>query len=159
MRRLRFAFATSCLCSVVLLHPLLAYEERGEAGAPDPGVVDESAIPPAIQVHNDNGIAYVTGGIGDEEQQALSTLAPKFNLKLIFARRDLAYHADTILRISDQNGKEVLAAEDVGPYFLAKLPPGKYRITAENAGENAGKTQVQTASVSPGKQTSLSFYW
>jgi hypothetical protein len=159
MKRLRFALATSCLCSVALLQPLLAFEERGEATAPDPGVVDESAIPPVIQVHNDKGIPYITGGIGDEEQQALSTMAPKFNLKLTFARRDLAFHADTILRISDQNGKEVLAAEDVGPFFLAKLPPGKYRITAENAGENAGKAQVQTASVARGRQTSLSFYW
>lgn len=159
MKSLRFTFVTSCLFSVALVHPLLAFEERGEATAPDPGVVDESAIPPVIQIHNDNGIAYVTGGIGDEEQQALSTMAPKFNLKLLFARRDLAYHADTILRISDQNGKEVLAAQNVGPYFLAKLPPGKYRVAAENAGENAGKTLVQSASVSRGKQTSLSFYW
>jgi hypothetical protein len=44
------------------------------------------------------------------------------------------YLADIKVEIKDKNGKLVLDAVVQGPFLLAKMPPGRYSVSADNDG-------------------------
>lgn len=98
------------------------------------------------------GIPYVSGGIGTDERSALEALAGEYNLKIEFAATQGNYLGD--IRVS-LRGPVSLDAVSEGPWFLAKVPPGTYTVTAVS--EGASKTM--TVPVSPGGQKTLVFRW
>jgi hypothetical protein len=121
-----------------------------------PCLADESSEAPAISVHRDGGAAYVTGGIGSDERDALLAAGQSYALKLTFAGGgDGAYVAEVDVKILDGKGQPVLAASDTGPYLFVDLPPGTYRVTATLHGRALEKTVAVTA----GRQASAGFYW
>lgn len=75
-------------------------------------------------------VTFVSGGIGDEEQREIRARERDFNLKLVFAGRDGSYFGDVDVAVVNQKGDTVLEAYAVGPFLLAQLPKGKYRIKA-----------------------------
>jgi len=79
-----------------------------------------------------NGISYVNGGVGQEEQSAMRAQRADYNLLLTFATRQSgAYRSD----IMDAKGTTLLSAANTGPMFYAKLPAGTYRISAAAEGK------------------------
>ena len=100
-----------------------------------------------------NGIQFLSGGIGVEERDAMRAEGKDYNLKLSFSLKDGAYLADVKVAI-DSGKKPLVRADSDGPLFYAELPPGKYRITVSYQ----GKTQTRTVSI--GKNaTSVFFHW
>jgi len=111
---------------------------------------------PVSQPVTENGITYVSGGNGLEERQALNEVSGDYNLKLVFAEKQSgSYLADVNLSIMDMKGQKVLEAVSDGPWFFAKLVPGRYRITAEIAGQ----TQVRQVRLGSGRLSQVYFYW
>jgi hypothetical protein len=55
----------------------------------------------------------------------------------------------------NMKGQKVLEAVSDGPWFFVKLAPGRYRITAESAGQ----TQARQVKVGGGRLAPLYFYW
>lgn len=103
-----------------------------------------------------NGIHYMSGGIGDEEEAALRAASGRFNLRLLFATKGSGeYLADVKVQVQDAKGSTVLAAVSDGPCFLAALPAGRYRVTATTLGIG----QSKSAAVRAGRATELYFYW
>lgn len=99
------------------------------------------------QKQSDSGIPYVSGGIGEDERAALNAAAATYNLKLIFTDKGGGHYlSDINVSIKGAKGADVLEAVSDGPWFLAKLPPGTYRVSAGIA------DQRQTRSVTVGKQ-------
>ena len=76
-----------------------------------------------------NDIPYLSGGVGWEERVTISRMAKGYNLKLTFATSAGAYLSNLMVGIRDRRGKLLLEMESNGPWFLAKLPKGRYRIT------------------------------
>ncbi len=104
----------------------------------------------------EGGIPHVSGGFGLEERQALSDVSGDYNLKLVFAAKGSgAYIADVKLSIADMKGQKILETISNGPWFFAKLAPGRYKTTAEAAGQS----QVQQVTVGSGRLAQLHFYW
>lgn len=105
-------------------------------------------VPAGIQPkQSDSGIAYVSGGIGQDEREALTAQAAGYNLKLVFADKSGGHYlSDIKVSIKGAKGADVLEAVADGPWFFAKLPPGSYRVSAA-VGE-----QRQTRAVTVGKQ-------
>jgi hypothetical protein len=101
------------------------------------------------------GIAYMSGGIGEEEQETLNELGQTYDLKLIFADTTGHYLSDVVVEITDERGHQVLAAVSRGPWFFANLPAGRYRVRATNL----GSTREQVIQVSPRHQARLAFSW
>ena len=100
-----------------------------------------------------NGIRFLSGGIGMEERNAMRLEEKQYNLKLIFSLKGGAYLADVKVAI-DSGKKPLVEADSDGPLFYAKLAPGKYRITASYQGK------TQTRAVTIGKHaTNLYFRW
>lgn len=105
--------------------------------------------------HDANGIPYVSGGVGDGERQQIEAMSKDYNLKLILAERSGSYIAQVDVSIMDAKGNTVLEAQSVGPFFLAKLTPGNYRVAATYG----GKVLRQRIAVPSRGQQTREFYW
>lgn len=108
-----------------------------------------------LQVQEQQGVRYVSGGIGLDEREALRSLERNFNLKLTFAMDTGSYLAGIEVRIADGDGNPVLTAISDGPIFLADLPAGRYTVavTAED------ETQASSVQLDTGGQHELIFRW
>lgn len=102
-----------------------------------------------------NGISYLSGGVGSDQQDAMAGLAQQgYNLKLVFAEQGTgAYLADVRVTVADARGRPLLDAVADGPAFFAKLPQGQYTITADYRGAR------QTRTVHVGRNAAVALYW
>jgi len=102
-----------------------------------------------------NGIPYVSGGVGEDEEEAIRAVGKQYNLKLSFAVKSGEYLADVKVKVQDKAGKVMLDTVSEGPCFFAKVPKGTYRVTAESAGQPIAKT----ATVGATGSANLNLYW
>lgn len=105
-----------------------------------------------------NQIEYVSGGIGIDESTAFKQAMPQYPLALTFASSIAepgAYVADVQVVIRNEKGDTVLQAQSNGPYFLARLPAGEYKIAATYK----GKTITHSAKVDAKGSTRAMFEW
>ena len=108
------------------------------------GICSPFLVVAALQVQDYQGVAYVTGGIGIEEREALKAIEGEFNLKLRFATKTGSYVGAIQVLIQDEQGNTVLEAVSDGPWFYADLKPGGYIVMASDANRNLQqKVQVQ----------------
>lgn len=103
-------------------------------------------LAPGLGVREEGGIAYISGGIGDEQQNALARISDQFNLKLTLAMSDGKYMGGGDVRIDNQNGITVLETHSNGPLFFAKLPPGAYKVHVSARDKSFSRDVTITAS-------------
>jgi hypothetical protein len=114
-----------------------------------------SALPPE---QTKGGVTYVSGGIGQEESQAFEAAVAQYPLALEFAikhtpRRE--YTANVHVVVTDTQGVPVLDTYSDGPFLLAKLPEGRYTVSAERHQQ----TLTRTVHVANHKPTHVMFLW
>lgn len=107
-----------------------------------------------VQPYQAGNITYVTGGIGDEEREAIQAVKKDYNLSVISAAKSGAYTGDTQVVIRDHSGQELLNTQ-AGPLFYAQLPPGAYTVQAQSE----GKTREQHITVAQNKPAHIQFSW
>lgn len=88
-----------------------------------------------FEIRDYQGVPYVSGGVGQDQQQALQALERRFNLKLVFATQGGAYLSEVGVVIRNQRNDIVLQVESQGPWLYLKLPPGGYRAQAISGGK------------------------
>lgn len=92
-----------------------------------------------------DGRAYLTGGIGLDEREALAAARKDHSLQVITAARGSgAFLSNVALRITDGKGQIVLERPLAGPQLLVDLAPGRYTIEADLHGQ-VRRTQTQIA--------------
>jgi hypothetical protein len=106
-------------------------------------------------VHNSGNVSYVSGGVGTASTDRLSSLAKDFNLKLVFALKSGDYVSGVDVTIADAAGKTVVNTKAEGPWFLARLPAGSFKIAATFD----GKTESRTIAVGAEKMKTVDFRW
>lgn len=106
-------------------------------------------------VQTAGGVAYVSGGVGKDSIDRLNSLARDFNLKLVFALKSGDYVSNVKVTIADAAGKALLDTTSEGPWFLTKLPVGKYQVVATFA----GKAEKRTIAVGAEKLKTIDFRW
>ncbi len=106
-------------------------------------------------VQTAGGVSYVSGGVGTESIERLSSLAGDFNLKLVFALKAGDYLSGVKVAIANAAGKTLLDTTSEGPWFLTKLPVGNYQIVATFA----GKAEKRTIAVGAEKLKTIDFRW
>ena len=90
-----------------------------------------------VEVKQQNGVSYVTGGIGDAGQARTKMLGKDMSLALVFAKaKGGNYVADIDVQVTDKSGKKVLAVKSSDPMLYVQLPPGSYKVTASAAGKS-----------------------
>jgi hypothetical protein len=97
---------------------------------------DLSALPPA---QTQNGITYITGGVGKPESTAMKAEGGRHDLMLIFANRRSEFLANVKVSIADRNHETVLDIVS-GPILLVDLPAGRYTVRADVDGTLLTKT-------------------
>lgn len=100
-------------------------------------------------------VAYASGGVGDDSLEHMQAIRKDFNLKLLFALKVGSYISDVAVTVTDERGNKVLEAVSEGPWFLAKLAPGRYQVTAAYDGESFKRTTTISAT----GQRELVFRW
>jgi hypothetical protein len=107
-------------------------------------------------VHTAGAVTYVSGGVDDASLDALKANVQKYDLKLVFALKSGAFMSGVKVAISDAKGNPVLDATSDGPWFLAKLPAGSYRVVATSS---SGMAITQQAAVAATGLKTLDFRW
>jgi hypothetical protein len=108
-----------------------------------------------VQQQQQNGINYLSGGIGEDESKAIQQ-TPGYNLHMTFAIGvDNKYIPDVDVVISKAPGQTVLNLNQAGPLVYVQLPPGKYTVTATRD----GVTRHDTADIGNGAARNLVFHW
>lgn len=102
-----------------------------------------------------NGVPYLSGGVGDDSVERIQARAKDFNLKLLFTFVEGNYLADVGVTIRDSGGKTLVDQVSDGPFFLAKLPAGSYTVAVTNN----GKTQTRKVHVGAKGLHSEQFRW
>ena len=102
-------------------------------------------------------VSFVSGGVGDEDAQRIKQLRSEYSLELLFVTRGNPnqYLSDVKVQIAGGGGKVVLDTVSNGPFLLAKVPPGRYSISADNE----GSVKRQTVQVTGGKTQRVMFVW
>jgi len=82
-------------------------------------------------------IRYTSGGVGISQSRAFEKAAAGYPLELEFVRtakpRD-EFTAGVSVSILNNQGKTLLSTTSDGPFLLARLPPGEYRVRATDHG-------------------------
>jgi hypothetical protein len=102
---------------------------------------------PQQKIQND--VAFLCGGVGEDEAGYMKQQARNYDLALTFATRTGDYLADVDVNIKNAKGDDVLQTKCDGPMLLVNLPnSGTYRIRAETSGYSLNRTAKVTASKS-----------
>lgn len=125
------------------INPLIALSEDFEA---------------ALKPEMVGDITYISGGIGESEAEMMRDLAKDYPLEMVFVQK-LKQHeeflANVIVKIQDTRKSVLLDVVTEGPYLFAKLPSGKYLVTAELNGD----VKRQWVRVGGKKHQKIVFWW
>ncbi|MYN20651.1 carboxypeptidase regulatory-like domain-containing protein [Rugamonas sp. FT107W] len=117
-----------------------------------PGGAMAAELAPRTQ----NGIVYLSGGVGEDEQQAMQAARADYPVRLTFSTKGSGeYRADVALTILDRSGAVLATLVSPGPLCYLKLAPGSYRIVASVHGKELSQALV----VQPLSARELYFYW
>lgn len=107
-----------------------------------------------LEVHQQGDIFYVSGGIGQDETDALRAIKETYSLRILNADKTGHFAGDTRIIISDLQ-HNVLLDDTSGPLFYANLPKGKY-IVEGFMGEESKK---QIVTITGKKPVRVRFMW
>lgn len=141
MKTLTKAILTSIVVSTLMVGTSLA---------------NAASLLPSVQHSGAN--TFVTGGIGLDESMAFKSAMKDWPLSLQFAERDgqrAHYVADVQVVITDARGQVVILAKSEGPFILAKIPVGAYKIDATLA----GRVLHQKVEIKGGQPAKITFLW
>ncbi|MET0777059.1 MAG: carboxypeptidase regulatory-like domain-containing protein [Pseudomonas mandelii] len=116
------------------------------SGAASLEPIDSTGV--QIQRQEQNGITYLSGGIGEDEAKAIQQ-ATGYNLHMTFSiGPEGKYVPDVELVIQSAQGQSVLTLSQAGPLVYVQLPAGKYTVVAtRNGEEKRDTTDVDSAGV------------
>ncbi|ALX34803.1 hypothetical protein PATSB16_30490 [Pandoraea thiooxydans] len=111
----------------------------------------QAPLPGELSPQRAGSVAYLSGGVGEDEVQAMRAAAPQYSLRMTFAQAGGAYLADVHVRIERADGAVVLSTITTGPFLYVELPPGTYRVRAryEGAAQERNVTIARQGSASP----------
>jgi hypothetical protein len=117
--------------------------------------ISAGALGIAVALHASAAVAYISGGSGNAETQALKREGRSFPLDLVFTEGTRsAYLQHVEVTIRDSAGT-VLVQTVSGPIMLVRLPSGVYRVSAAS---KAG-TMDRTVRVDANGFRRVDFHW
>ena len=111
---------------------------------------------PAAQTQGE--VSYITGGVGKAEADAMKHVARYYPLALEFvlkAKPQDEYLSKVKVRIKDAHDRMVLDVTSDGPFLLAKMPAGKYTVSAERN----GKVEHRQVEIAANEHRRIVFEW
>jgi hypothetical protein len=94
-------------------------------------MAEELKLKPQTQ----GNIQFISGGIGEHEQQAIRAMQGDYNLHLLFSVKSTGeYVSGAKVKILSHDGKTLLDTVSAGPNLLVKMEPGHYTLIADRDG-------------------------
>jgi len=113
-------------------------------------------LPPA---QHSGQVEYVSGGIGQDESSAFRQARGNYPLALTFAVEggggSSPYASGVDVVVENRQGQRLLNVTSDGPYLLARLAPGTYKV---NAAYN-GQLQTREVTVPQSGTADVKFAW
>ena len=78
---------------------------------------------------------YLSGGVTQDEAQAMRAVASQYNLRVAFIAHTGQYLADVPVSIRNERGNVVFDGVSDGPMLWIGVPPGRYVVTARYSGQ------------------------
>ncbi len=110
------------------------------------------------EIQSRSNLSCMMGGIGADETEAMRKEAKKWPLNVEFTEQQgkaYPWVSGVQLQIINQAGKVIFNETCNGPFFLAKLSPGKYQLIATYEGVAKKKSVL----IEEGKPSKVSFTW
>lgn len=104
------------------------------------------------------GISYITGGVGEEESQAILAEAKQWPLLLELSQLESGrgvWIFGAMIKILNSQNQVVFDAQADGPYILINLTGGQYQIEAAYL----GVTQKKTVNIQSSTPQKLVIFW
>lgn len=121
-------------------------------------VVSSFAFAQIPDTQRSEGIAYISGGVGDGESEAILAEAKQWPLLLVLSQlengRGMWIFGAQIKLINKQQ-KVIFNAQADGPYMLINLAPGDYQILATYQGVE----QKRVLTVKADSSQKLNIFW
>ncbi|HEV7915089.1 MAG TPA: carboxypeptidase regulatory-like domain-containing protein [Albitalea sp.] len=99
-----------------------------------------ATLPPEQRVGD---VAFVTGGVGDDESAAFKQAMAAYPLAIEVVRSNAGrgeYTSGATVQVSRRSsGTVVLSTKAEGPFVLARVPPGDYQVQATLNGRTMTK--------------------
>lgn len=102
------------------------------------------------------GISFLSGGVGQREREILNEMGKGYSLKMVFSNKKGEYLSDVVVKILDQNDRPILTTVSNGPWLFVDLPAGIYHLDASVRGDRKRISQVR---VEEGSQKVISVQW
>jgi hypothetical protein len=117
--------------------------------ASDNGSENPHAATPVTQ----NGIVYITGGVGQDEADAIRAVSRQYSLRITFVTKSGQYLSDVAVEIVGASGTPDLKVHTLGPFLFVSLPSGIYQVSAR-----AGRaSETRVISIAQSKDLSVHF--
>ncbi|MDB5980599.1 MAG: hypothetical protein JWQ69_1614 [Pseudomonas sp.] len=121
--------------------------------AADEVPIDMSAV--QLVPQQQNGISYLSGGIGIDETEAIQQ-TKGYNLHLTFSAGPSNEYVPNIdVVIQTEKGQPVVSMNQVGPITYVKLPAGKYTVVSTRNGQE----KQERIEVDGGSVRTVNFHW
>ena len=80
-------------------------------------------------------VYYLSGGVTQNEAQAMQSVASQYNLRVAFIAHTGQYLADVPVSIKNARGQVLFDGVSDGPMLWVGVPPGRYTVTARHSGQ------------------------
>lgn len=104
------------------------------------------------------GISYISGGVGEEESQAILAESKQWPILLELSQLDGGrgvWIFGAQVKVLNEGNQVIFNAIAEGPYILINLPAGNHLIEASYQ----GVVQKKTVSINPGGNQKISIFW
>ena len=99
-----------------------------------------------LEIHDQQGVRYVTGGMTKEEVDELNRMAPRFQVHIVMIDHKMQHQpikgVDVTMR--DVSGNVVLQAKSEGPLMFVDVIGGRYTVEAVYNGQTLSETKDMT---------------
>jgi hypothetical protein len=105
-----------------------------------------SAAAPDIQIHDQQGVRYATGGMTKDELDELNKMAPRFPVHIVMVDHKNQHEPikGVDVTVRDVSGNVLLQATSEGPLMLVDVTGGRYTVEAAYNGETLKETKDLT---------------
>lgn len=100
-----------------------------------PSMAQESVAQTNSRGQESAGMAWLSGGVGDEALQEMRKVAANYNVHVIFSDRQGKYLANIPFKVDGKDGQNIHSGVSDGPLLYLKLAPGNYQVAAEIDGQ------------------------
>jgi hypothetical protein len=104
----------------------------------------------------EGSIAFLSGGVGQQERETLKEMGKEYTLKLMFLNKKGEYLSDVIVKVGDQNDKTILTTVSNGPWLFINLPSGTYHLDAKFKGN---EKKISKVNIEKETQKVISIQW